>query len=243
MDAPNGYYDSKTRTIYPVSTSTWAGLSGKTWDYWTTWAYSTNSQIIWVTDPISLGANPSNVNLKITCVSTGQVSYKIYTSNTGAFSGEEVETLVPHGSQNIPSFRARFIQVVVYSDRVSDPLNIQEITIETRTPSATELFFNDIDSSQLQGTVNERFIPVEDGIGTILDVKILPHEVTAYNLDVYVTNTPTSTYVVPKIISKSASSPSFALVGLDNHPRDAVVDIVLKTLNRCRMVGNNIVSD
>lgn len=243
MDATSGYYDISTRTIYPASTSTWSGLSGSTWETWNEWAYDTNDQIIWVTTPIDLGVNPSNINLKITCVSTGSVSYRVYTSNTGVFNGEEVETVISNGSQNIPSFKARYLQVVVYSDKVADSLNIQEITIETRVPRTNEVFFNDIDSSQLLGTITERFIPVTDGIGTIVDIKIMPHEVSAYPLDVYVANTATSTYVVPKIISKSVASPSFALVGMDNHPRDAVVDILVKTLNKCYMQGNNIVSD
>ncbi len=243
MDSTTGIYDYNSRTIYPASTSTWSGLSGTTWADWSTWNYEVSDQIIWATDPIDLGLNPTNVNLNITCVSTGSVSYRIYTSDTGEFSGEEVEYVVEHGSQNIPSFRSRFILVVVYSDRVADNLNIQEITIEATTPRANDIYINDVDSSQLSGSVTERFIPVPATIGTIMDVKITPHEVTAYDLDVYVTNTATSTYVVPKIISKSVSSPSFALVGLDNHPRDAVVDIVLKTLNRCYMSGNNIVAD
>lgn len=243
MDSSSGYYDSNTRTIYPVSTSTWDQQSGSTWANWTTWAATVSDEIIWVTDPIFLGLNPSNINLKITCVSTGTVSYRVYTSATGVFGGEEVETIIPAGSQNIPSFRASYIQVVVYSNRTTVPLNIREITIETRAPRANDVFLNDVDSSQLQGSVTERMIPVSGDTGTIVDIKITPHEVTAYNLDVYVANTPTSTYVVPKIINKSSSSPSFALVGMDNHPRDAVVDIMLKTLNRCRMVGNNIVSN
>lgn len=243
MDSTNGYYDNKTKTIYPASTSTWSGLSGSTWATWNEWAYSTADQIIWVTNPIFLGLNPTNINLKITCLSTGSVGYKIYTSDTGVFGGEEVETVVAHGSQNIPSFRAKYLQVVVYSNKVSDSLNIQEITIETQEPQTVNKYFNDIDSATLNGSITERIIPVGGNIGTILDIKITPHEVTAYNLDVYVANTATSTYVVPKIISKSVSAPSFALVGLDNHPRDAVVDIVVKTLNKCYMQGNNIVSD
>lgn len=243
MDITSGYYDTRSRAIYPVSTSTWSGLSGTTWDSWNTWAYDVSEQIIWVTEPVFLGINPSNVNLKITCVSTGSVSYRVYTSNTGAFNGEEVETIIAHDSQSIPSFKARYLQVVVYSQYVAQDLNIQEITIETPAPRSVDVYLDDVDSSQLQGSITERLIPVPASVGTIMDIKITPHEVTAYNLDVYVANTATSTYVVPKIISKTASAPSFALVGMDNHPRDAVVDIVLKTLTKCRMVGNNIVSN
>lgn len=240
MDAQSGYYDVGSRTIYPASTSTWSGLTS--WDSWTNWAYTTNNTIIWHTQPMSLGLNSTNVNLNITCVSTGQVSYRVYTSNTGAFAGEETETIIANDATNVPSFRAAFIKVVVYATKLTQALNIQEITVTAKTPTANTLYFNDIDSSQLQGTITERKIPVS-GIGTILDMKIMPHEVAAYPLDVYVANTATSTYVVPKIISKSASSPSFALVGMDNHVRDAVVDIVLRTLNPCYMSGNNLVSN
>lgn len=242
MDDPKGYYDEKNRMICPVSTSTWDGLSGTTWDTWTEWAYSVDPEIIWHTDVIQLGLSPQTVNLKITCVSTGQVSYKVYTSNLGVFAGEEVEHVIPHGATSVPSFTAKFLMVIVYSNAVNNvTVNIQQITVKTEAPRTTEYQILDLDTSTCSGTVNSRVIPLPGRLENILDIKITPREVPAYNLDVYVTNTPTSTYVVPKIISKNSSAPTFALIGMDNYPRDGVVDISLKSSKSGYMQGNNLV--
>lgn len=244
MDNTNGYYDSKTRTIYPVSTSTWSGLSGSTWATWNKWAYEVSNQIIWVTDVIDLGLNPQTVNLKITCEAEGTVSYKVYTSPTGVFAGEETLTTIAHGATNVPAFKANFMRVVVYCDAANDiDPSISEITIETNTPKATEIIINDLDTSTCAGTNTARIVPLPVSVGTIIDMKVTPHEVTAYPLDVYVSNTATSTYVIPKIISKAAANPTIALVGVDNHPRDAVVDIIIKALPTTFMRGNSLVTE
>lgn len=243
MDSSSGYYDSNTGTIYPVSTSTWSGLSGKTWDSWKEWAYNVSNQIIWVTAPMFMGNNPSNSNLKITCDSTGNVSYKVYTSETGIFNGEEVETVISHNAVSVPAFKAKYIQVVVYSEGVNNITpTISQITVETINLRNSEIIINDLDSSTCDGSQTARVIPMPTNIGTITDMKITPHETASpYNLDVYVTNTPTSTYLIPKIISKDPITPTFALVGVDNHPRDGIVDIVLKVLPASYMDGNNLI--
>lgn len=242
MDNPSGYYDQKTQTIYPESDSTWEGLSTRTWAGWTEWAYSRSPLIIWPTPALFLGNNPATVNLEITCVSTGIVNYKVYTSDTGAFAGEEVLTDIAHTAGSVPAFKARFIQVVVYSNQVLDStVTITNIDVRAKTPVATELIINDIDSAGCEGTNLARVIPLPQPVGTIVDIKVTPREVPAYALDVYVTNTPTSTYVIPKVISKSNTAPTFALVGIDNQPRDAVVDIIIKSLPNTYMSGNNLV--
>lgn len=242
MDNPKGFYDQNTQTIVPDSTSTWDGLASTTWDSWTEWAYSTDTQIIWQVPDIQLGYYPATVNLEITCVSNGEVSYKVYGSDNGGFGGEEVETVVAHTAASVPAFKYRFLRVFVYANELNnETVTISKIDVKAKTPVATELIINDLDSATCAGTNLARVIPLPRTVGTILDIKVTPREVTPYNLDVYVTNTPTSTYVIPKVISKSNTSPTFALVGLDNQPRDAVVDIIIKSLPNTYMNGNNLV--
>ena len=245
MDQANGYYDYNTRIIYPTSTSTWSGLASTTWDNWKEWAYAVNDQIIWVTSPIFIGNSPEPFNLEITCESTGDVSYKVYTSNTGGFNGEETETVISHTALSVTPFRASYIQVVVYADKANGVTpTISEISITTRKPVPIEYVINDLDSSTCGGTQTARVIPLPAVIANIIDVRIMPRETASpYNLDVYVTATPTSTYLIPKVISKSATNPTFALVGVDNQPRDGIVDIVIKSLPNTRMDGNNLVTE
>jgi hypothetical protein len=242
MDSPSGYYNEDNQTIYPISAATWSGLASTTWATWTEWAYSTADTIIWPTEAIFMGNNPQAVNLEIICESTGQVSYKVYTSNTGVYAGEETETVIGHSATDVPAFKARFIKVVVYSSKINGVTpTISQITVTAKDPKANEYFIADLDSSACAGSNTARQIPLPTQMGTIIDIKITPQTVTAYALDVYVTNTATSTYLIPKVISKNSLTPTFALVGVDNQPRDGVVDIIIKSLSSSVMSGNNLI--
>lgn len=242
MDQPKGIYDAETRTIFPLSTGTWDGLSGTTWDSWSEWLYDRDTEIIWITQPVFLGNSPSPYNLRVTTQSTGQVSYKVYTSDTGAFNGEEVETEIPHGDVSIPGFRSQYIQVVVYATEINGitPV-ISEITVETVTSRTREFVISDLNTGNCSGSVTGRIIPLPEDVGNIIEILITPKETAPYDLDVYVTNTPTSTYLIPKVISEDRFTPTIALVGVDNQPRDGVVDVLIKSLPASYMVGNNIV--
>jgi hypothetical protein len=77
-------------------------------------------------------------------------------------------------------------------------------------------------------------------------------------VDLYVSNTATSVLLTPIVISKTAggtymasgyyvddyfvnaTGASFALYGIDNQPRDGIVDISLKGLPRQVMAGGNL---
>jgi hypothetical protein len=145
----------------------------------------------------------------------------------------------------VPAFKSRYIKVIVYSSKVNNITpTISEITISTKNPQISEYIINDLDSSTCAGTQTARVIPLTQTLSNIVDIKITPHETaSAYNLDVYVTNTPTSTYLIPKIISKDPVSPTFALVGVDNHARDGIVDITIKSIPGGKMQGNNLVTE
>jgi hypothetical protein len=56
-----------------------------------------------------------------------------------------------------------------------------------------------------------------------------------------VSDTANSEILIPVVKSKSSSAPSFALYGIDNDPRDGVVDITITALPRQAMFGGNLV--
>jgi hypothetical protein len=234
----SGYYDGTTNKIMPASNSTWDGLSGTTWDAWNIWNYNPATQIVWYAGITDMGPM-LNYTLSIETVSTGTVSYQIYTSNTGQFTGEESETIIASGANSVNSFTGRFCLVYVIADKLTDALSISDIKI-TPSTAGLELTYKDIDSSTLAGTSSSRTLPLTTPVSMIIDMLITPQEVTAYNLDLYVSSTATSTYVIPKIISKSINGPTFALVGIDNQPRNATVDILIKALPSQYMDGNNL---
>lgn len=235
-----GYFESSTNTYYPSSTSTWDGLDATAWDDWNVWPYETESQIV-VHMPVIRLDDRKNFCLNFDTESTGTVSYKIYTSPTGAYAGEETEHVINPGDINIPSFYGWTCFIVVIADKAGPPLEISSMSGNIYDSVTNEIIFTALDSSTLDGSITERLLPLNTSISKIVDMKITPHETASpYNLDVYVTNTPTSTYLIPKIISTSSTAPSFALVGVDNQPRDGVVDILLKVLPEQYMDGNNL---
>jgi len=242
MDQANGIYDANTRAIYPGSTSTWDGLSETSWDTWGEWLYSREEEIIWVTEPVSMGNSPSPYNISVTTQSTGQVSYKIYTSDVGAFAGEEVEVDIPFGDVSIPGFRSQYFQVVVYAREFNGvtPV-ISEITVVPVLSRTREYVISNLDTSTCSGSITGRIIPLPEDVGTIVEILITPQETAPYGLDLYVSSTETSTYLIPKVISEDRFTPTIALVGVDNKPRDGVVDILIKSLPASFMQGNNIV--
>lgn len=243
MAIPNrtGYYDSSKGVIRPASSDTWTAHSSLTWDVWTSWD-TPNTEIVWNADIIDLGRVKS-FTLNITTVSTGLVDYKIYTSNTGLFAGEETETIIEHGGNETPnSFTGQYVLVIVIATYQATELTLTSIETIPQADTILELAYKDLDTSTLTGTSSARTIALTQQVSTILEIIVTPHEVTSYNLDLYVSSTQTSTYVVPKVISKDSTGPVIALVGLDNKPRDAIVDVLIKALPIQKLVGNNLIT-
>lgn len=241
LPTTKGYYNELTQQVYPPSTSTWGGLSSTTWDTWKEWAYSTEDQIVWDMPMMILSNTQRHFTLNITTTANGVVSYKIYAS-TGLDDGE-VETIVSPGDKNVPSFYGRFLRVYVIVDKVVTTPTLSDCVINVNYADTIDYKFTDLDSSTCEGTQTGRIVPLTTSVSRIIEMTIEPHETASpYNLDVYVTNTPTSTYLIPKVISKNPSSPTFALVGVDNHPRDGIVDITIRTLPNQYMDGNNLKS-
>lgn len=236
----SGVYNEATNTIYAASNSTWSGLSSKTWDTWNAWAYSTQDTITWFAPRIEFGSVSKTFTLDIETESNATISYKVYTSQTGFFD-DYVETVIASGSTGVSSFTGRSCLIAVIATRIIEMPMITSIKASANVDnSLIVLNFSQIDSSTLSGTNTNRTLPLGTTVSQVKDVKIMPNTVTAYNLDVYVTNTPTSTYVIPKVISRGTTSINFALVGVDNQPRDAVVDITVQALPEQYMDGNNL---
>jgi len=233
----SGIYNASNNTIYPESNSTWSGLSAKTWDTWNEWSYSTQNTIVWYAPIVDFGSLVKTVTLDIEVESNAIITYKVYSSVLGDFT-DYVETVIDQGASGVSAFTGRKILVVITATQIIEMPKISSIKVTANELGAVVLNFSQVDSSALAGTNTNRTLALGTTVGRITDVKIMPNEVTAYNLDVYVTNTPTSTYVIPKVISRGVDTINFALVGVDNQPRDAVVDITIQALPEQYMVGN-----
>lgn len=230
----NGQLDPQTNTVIPNNTGTWADLS--TWAAWTSWSAEPADPLVWFSDVVDLGES-TTFNLSIDTQANGLVSYSVMTSDTGLFAGEETQTDIDQGDTGVGSFSGRFVLVVVSVTAESGLNNISSINIVANTRTI-QVRVNDLDTSTLSGSSTSRTLSLDRTIGGVINWQITPKEITAYDLDVYVTNTPTSTHTIPKIISKTALT--FALVGVDNHARDGVCDMVIEALPEMYMNGNNL---
>lgn len=78
-------------------------------------------------------------------------------------------------------------------------------------------------------------------VSTIYDMNIECKAATSYAVNLYVSDTATSEVLIPVVKSKSATAPAIALYGIDNDPRDGVVDITITALPRMVMTGGNVI--
>lgn len=237
MITANGIFDFENQKVVAPSTGTWADLT--TWAAWTSYNTQPPDELFWLLDPVDLG-EVKQFCLTITTEANGLVDYYIYTSDTGVFNGEEVEHEILAEDTAIPAFNTRYFMIGVRVELMADP---QEITgIQFRVIESKNRFsIDNLDTTTINdGSSQGYVVPFNRTVGTITNVQITPREVTAFQLDVYVTDYPTSTVVIPIVTNKTSGSLSFALYGLDNQPRDAVVDILVEYLPEMYMQGRNL---
>lgn len=235
----SGKFDGGTNSYLPDNAGTWADLSGRTWADWTTWIDQPAQEIVYPMAPIQLARNtPFNMNIETNAV--GEVSYKIYTSTTGAFSGEETETVIANTDTDIAAFSGQYVLVVVIVDSAGDLAQLNSVKVSTNTNTFT-ISRSDVDTSTLGGSVSAREIPLSRTVSHIWSISITPHPEN-YNQDVYVTDYEAATTLIPTVVSKSRTTPTFKLVGLDNVARDGTVDYEMVVMGQQTMVGNNLVT-
>jgi hypothetical protein len=209
-----------------------------TWQSLTTWAeftaYNSGTELIrWTAPVIDLGRSQT-FNLEITCLSTGTNTFRVFTSDTGLFEGEETETQIDQGDFDIPAFTGRYVYVTV----ITDADQLSRFTVQTSTETVS-IKLSDIDTATLGGTNTARELEIPQPISAITDIFIQPRAATSYAVNLYVSDTANSEVVIPVVKSKS-STPTFALYGIDNDPRDAIIDVEIQALPRMAATGGGI---
>jgi hypothetical protein len=230
----DGIIDSTTGYIKPNGSASWGLLSGKSWSNYTNYQLSFNP-IKWTAPIIDIG-EIRYFNLGIEADFDGTLYYIIHVSSTGLFQGEETEYLIQDGNYNIDAFYGRYVYVTAFvNGSIFRSMNI------TTSNKKSTYHLQDVDTSTLSGTAAERTLSLSLSISSIIDMQIQPKAASTYAVNLYVSDTATSKVLIPVIISKSASSPKFALFGIDNDARNGVVDITLTALPRQVMTGGNLV--
>jgi hypothetical protein len=235
LPTPNGTLYEVESVVVPDNTGTWGDLTS--WATFNQWAMSPVNPLIYNVAPFDLGTTQT-FNLKIKSLANGRVEYIIHTSDVGTFTGEETATTIVSGQENIPGFNGRYVLITVnvYETAGVNVLYGVEYAV-SQAPNSLSL--NDVNSANLTGSSSNRTLTVNRSLGAVTNIQITPKAVDAYPVDLYVSNVPTSTTVIPRVISKTAPV-QFALVGIDGQPRDALVDIVLEYLPEGYMNGNDL---
>jgi hypothetical protein len=229
----DGYIDVNTGFIKAVGTGTWSQLSGTTWNDFTNFVLEPQ-EIRWTSPLIDLG-DPRYFTLNIDLDCAGGCSFLVSVSSTGAFNGEHKEILIRNNDINVPSFYGQFVYVTAFV--TGQELRRMTITNDT---SYDFIRLQDVNSSTLPGSNTARTIVLPRSVSSIVDIVIQPKAATSYPVNLYVSDTATSTVVIPIVLSKNRLQPTFALYGIDNDPRDAVVDILVTALPRMVMENNNL---
>ena len=245
-----GVIDPTTGSVKAVGNNRWGNLRGTTWATFKSYIRDF-LPIKWTSNLVDIG-QVDWFTLAISSEFSGTLSYIIYTSSTGRFTGEETILKVVDGDSNIPAFYGRYVYVTAF-------VTGQEfISMQITSSRATvEYFYRDVDTTTLSGTSSQRYLSLDNPISKITELTVTP-QATSYAVDLYVSDTATSRVLIPVVISKASSGlyftsgyitenyfsegsqASFALYGIDNQPRDGVVDLHLKGLPRQVMAGGNL---
>jgi hypothetical protein len=234
MITANGIFDFDNQRVTAPDNGSWSALTS--WSAWSTWITATDDYMYWLLDPVDL-YEVKQFCFNITTESNGIIDYYVYTSSTGAFAGEETETIIAEGDDGVAAFTTRFYQIGLRVERLVNP---QEITgIEVRLLESKNKFsLDNINTSTLTGTSASRTLAFNRNVGTITNIQITPKQVTSYTPDFYVSDVATSNHVTPIVIDKTV--PSITLVGIDGKPRDAIVDVLIEYLPEMYMDGRNL---
>jgi len=237
LPANTGYLDESAGVVLPNNTATWATIGSSTWDSWLVWASAPADPMTYVSNVVDL-EQVRSYTLKIVCDASGTVSYDVYTSNTGLFEGEETVTNIAAGSSGITSFNSRYYAVAVNVSNTSGNPVLRGFEM-TASEATVTFAYNSLNTSTLAGSTSARTLVLPRSVSQIVDLQIQPHA-GSYSMDVYVTDYPTATTLLPRIVSKTIATPQIALVGLDNVARDGIVDIQIRALPEQYMDGNNL---
>jgi hypothetical protein len=229
----DGYIDVPSGSIKAKGTGRWSDLSGTTWNSFTNYILN-NDPIRWTAPLIDLGrVDYFALSVDLDC--DGDCEFLVSVSETGAFLGEERDYLIRNGDTNVPNFYGQFVYVT--ANVTGTELRRMTVTYDTTTKT---ILLKDVDTSTLSGSVSQRQIALPEQISGIVDLFIQPKTPTSYAVNLYVSDTANSQAVFPVVISKNASNPSFLLYGIDNDPRDSVIDIMINATPRMVMENNNL---
>lgn len=232
-----GTLDLQTGIVVPNDTGTWADAPS-TWEDWGAWAYAPATPLLWLTNVIDLGES-KDFTLNITTVANGDVTYDVYTSDTGVFGGEETVTSISATATGVGAFTGQFV-IVAVKVAITSGINTLSSVDLAASDKTVDIRLNSVDTSTLTGTSSARQLSLPRTPSKVVHMQITPEELgTAFDIEAYVTANATSTQLIPRIVSRTTPV-TIALQGRDGVDRDGVCDIQLSVLPEQFMDGANL---
>lgn len=240
--------DPLTGFAVPANRGTWANLSGLSWSSWTEWSNQKANVMIVVSEVQDRGQT-GYFNLKTDVDVTGNITYSVYTSNTGAFAGEETVSNITPNTGNIAAFYGRYYTVVANVSDPSGEIQLRSFNI-TSTNSRFDIQFNDLETSSLALGPNNsgsRVLPLPRVISAVTNMQVTSHNPSIQN-SIYITtgntgyvldyNSTIST-VTTQNISASPTYSNYIMVGTKETP----FNYVYKTNNGDTWSNLSVVSN
>lgn len=241
IPSTNYIFDEANSLITTANQGTWADKSGVTWDEWKNWADNPVTPMTWVSQPIDLGEVAYfNLSWKILC--QGTPTFTVYTSQTGAFAGEETATTVNVNDTNIEAFYGRYVLVFVSLAFVPAE-GFPQITQFEFESSGKPLELNqfDVASGGLAGSASARTIVMPRTVSRILSIHLTAHVSeyveSGYVVDSYIDSTAPG---FPAIVNKTRSGPAVTFINTSGSKVDAVFDVKMNVLPEQYMDERNL---
>jgi hypothetical protein len=177
--------DNTTGFAIPANTGTWGNLVA--WDSWKNWNNLRANTMI-VVSTITDRGTAGYFNIKTTADVTGNIAYSVYTSNTGAFAGEETVSNITPNTSNIAAFYGRYYSVVANVTDPSGAIELRSLNV-TSTNSRFDIQFNDVDTGTLAAGPNNassRVLPLSRTISAVTNMQVTAHNPTLQN-SIYIT--------------------------------------------------------
>ena len=241
MITPNGRYtvdNTGTVTIVAPNSGEWSDYTS--WEDWNSWLAEPEPTLRWLTPTVDLGRSTGFcINTDLVC--SGTVTYYVYTSNTGAFAGEEIETVVEEGDTNITAFSGRFVIVGLEIDRVESE-GIPTIFSFSWTSSSRSqtVYLNGVNSTDLSGKTQSRVLNIGRPTAGVLNIQLTPYITDPYVVDGYWADSYAILGGLPSAgIRNKSASPEICFT-LEGEFIDAIFDAQVLAFPEQFMSGRNI---
>jgi hypothetical protein len=163
--------DPVTGYQIPTNSGTWANAT--TWGNYTSWISQPSTSIVVVSDIIDRGS-VGFFNVRTTADVTGDISYSVFTSNTGEFQGEEVESIFAPFTTNVSAFCGRYFAVCANVTSSSGQCELRSLGI-AHTNNSFNLHFNDVVTTTLDDSEYGSVLPMPRTVGAINNIQATVH--------------------------------------------------------------------